>query len=172
MGTQKVLEREAVRVVLIDGLGQVLLLHTRDLSDENFGSAWELPGGGVESGESFFAAACREIKEETGIELDETTLAAPKWRRDVVYTYRGERRLQHESIALARIKDIAPAVSTTFRVAFEPEDHFEYRWWAPRDIASSRELFFPRSLPIQLPRILHGEQIVEAVEVWREGKGE
>lgn len=168
MHTQSAVERQAVRVVLIDARETVLLLHTRDLSDRNFSSAWELPGGGVEKGESFFAAVYREIKEETGIELDKASVAAPTWRRDVLYTYRGERRLQHECITLVRIPDAAPAVSLSQRVALESEDHFEHRWWSPPEIASAHELFFPRSLPTQLPRLLQGEEIIEPLEVWQE----
>jgi 8-oxo-dGTP pyrophosphatase MutT (NUDIX family) len=166
MNGKHCVERDAVRLVLTDAQGSVLLLHTRDLSDSSFGSAWELPGGGIEPEESFLAAACREIKEETGIELDETCIARPMWRRDVLYTYRGEQRLQHESIAIARLDRVAPPVSTSLRVAFESEDHFEHRWWLIRDIANSSELFFPRSLPRQLPRLLRGEEIIEPLESW------
>lgn len=166
MNSKQLVERDAVRVVLVDAQGSILLLHTRDLSNSDFGSAWELPGGGVEAGESFVAAAAREVKEETGIELDATCIAPPTWRREVVYSYRGEHRLQRESIALVRLKCVAPAVAATLRVAFESEDHFEHRWWASLDIETSSELFFPRSLPKQLARLLRGEQIVEPLEVW------
>lgn len=166
MSSKDLVEREAVRVVLVDAQGSILLLHTTDLSNANFGTAWELPGGGVEPGESFVAAAAREVREETGIELDTSCIAQPTWRREVAYSYRGEHRLQREAITVVRLECIAPAVSTTLRVAFESEDHFEHRWWLPLDIARSSELFFPRSLPIQLARLLQGEQIVEPLEVW------
>lgn len=166
MSNEPLVERDAVRLALVDAHGSILLLHTRDLSVSDFGNAWELPGGGMEPGESFSAAACREIREETGIELDEACIAAPTWRRDVLYAYRGEQRLQHESIAVARLADVEPAVSANLRVAFESEDHFEHRWWPPQAIAASSELFFPRSLPLQLPRLLRGETIVEPLERW------
>lgn len=102
MRAEPFIERHAVRLVLLDAEGSVLLLHTRELSNPAFRSTWELPGGGIERGESFVAAARREIREETGIELDEACIAAPRWRRDVQYSYRGERRLQHEHKSVYR----------------------------------------------------------------------
>jgi 8-oxo-dGTP pyrophosphatase MutT (NUDIX family) len=160
------IERTAVRLVVLDADHNVLLLHTRDLSSAAFGSAWELPGGGVEPDETFHAAARRELREETGLELGDGALAPPTWRRDVLYTYRGERRLQHELIAVARLDTSAPLISAALRVAHEVEDHFEHRWWRQQEIVASDELFFPRSLPLQLPRLLQGAEIVEGCEEW------
>jgi 8-oxo-dGTP pyrophosphatase MutT (NUDIX family) len=164
--TQAFIERMAVRLVVLDVNESILLLHTRDLSDNTCGTAWELPGGGIESNESFFEAASRELGEETGLDLAEGLLAAPTWHRDVIYSYRGERRLQHESIAIVRFNFVAPAIVTSARVAFETEDHFEYRWWRSQAIANARERFFPGSLPLQLARLLKGETITEPLETW------
>ncbi|MDO8302724.1 MAG: NUDIX domain-containing protein [Sedimentisphaerales bacterium] len=48
--------------IITDNEGRVLLCHRRDYD------LWNLPGGGVEAGESPWGALVREIKEETGLE--------------------------------------------------------------------------------------------------------
>lgn len=51
-----------VFAIIIDSQERVLFCHRRDYD------FWNLPGGGVESGESPWDALVREIKEETGLE--------------------------------------------------------------------------------------------------------
>lgn len=48
--------------IILDDQGRVLLCHRRDYD------LWNLPGGGVEAGESPWQALVREVKEETGLE--------------------------------------------------------------------------------------------------------
>jgi ADP-ribose pyrophosphatase YjhB (NUDIX family) len=49
--------------IILDEQGRVLLCHRRDLD------VWNLPGGGVESGELPTEAVIRETKEETGLDV-------------------------------------------------------------------------------------------------------
>ena len=48
--------------IIFDEQGRVLLCHRRDMD------LWNLPGGGVESGELPTDAVIREVQEETGLE--------------------------------------------------------------------------------------------------------
>ena len=62
----------AVDVWRVSGsLFQFLVLHRALWGDEFEGDwAWSTPGGGLEPGEDPHAAAARELREETGLELE------------------------------------------------------------------------------------------------------
>jgi hypothetical protein len=122
------LERAAVRVVLVDSSGAVLMLSTRDASN----------------------------------------LSEPLWHRDVLYTYRGERRLQHESVCVARIVGTAPAIDTKGRDTVELEDHLYHRWWRIDELLASGERFYPRSLQRHIEGLLAGHRVDDPLESWDE----
>lgn len=50
--------------VIADEDGRIVLVHRKD------NNLWALPGGGMELGESIQEAAIREVKEETGLEVE------------------------------------------------------------------------------------------------------
>ena len=58
------------RVVVLNGRQEVLLVHhnrSRRGSEDRF---WVLPGGDIEPGETSAQAAVREVREETGVEVE------------------------------------------------------------------------------------------------------
>ena len=59
--------RPAARILLIDAEGRVLLFR---FTPDDRPPMWCTPGGAVDPGESYAAAARRELWEETGLDLD------------------------------------------------------------------------------------------------------
>jgi 8-oxo-dGTP pyrophosphatase MutT (NUDIX family) len=159
-------ERDVVRLVVLEARGRVLLLHVRDATQPEFGTAWELPGGGIETGEDYVQAAIRELREETGLEIAPECIDAPHWRREVSYVYRHVHRQQHEIVVAARLTQEAPPIGGQNRFDAEKDDVLGAQWWSLQDIAASRERFYPKSLAKLLPAFLRGEAISEPLEVW------
>lgn len=159
-------ERSAVRVVLQDAQGCVLLLRVQDLGRTDLAPWWELPGGGIEGDESIQATAARELGEETGIMLDPMAFSQPLWTRDCTYQHRGRRILQHEQILVARVQDRAPELMTGGRTQTEVDDILGHRWWTVDELRSSTERFFPGRIPEMLDDLLVGRQVEEPFELW------
>lgn len=69
VGSLIIFSRPRVRVMVIDAQGRVLLVRNW-LNPEH----WALPGGGRRPGESPAAAASRELREETGVNIEPAQL--------------------------------------------------------------------------------------------------
>ena len=64
--------REVAKVVIIDDSNRVLMLKRSNYVDKYAGE-WDLPGGHIKVGEEFEIGMKREVKEETGLEIFNTT---------------------------------------------------------------------------------------------------
>jgi len=159
-------ERTSVRVVVVDRSGRVLLFRTVDPSNPALGTWWELPGGGMEPGESVAVTAARELAEETGFTVGPEEFSAPSWTRAATYLRRGRRVLQHELVVSLRLGLDGADPAPDNRTPEELEDYTGHRWWAVDEVAQSAERFFPGRLPRLLEPFLAGERIVEPFEWW------
>lgn len=159
-------ERRAVRVVVHDGAGRILLLRTRDLTAPELGDWWELPGGGIDAGETYLDAALRELREEAGIIATANQVGPPAWRRTASFRYRHYRRLQHEVVVRVALDGVGPPVSDAERLDYEKEDFFDFQWWTVADIQASVARFYPGRLPSLLASFLEGQEIDEPFELW------
>jgi 8-oxo-dGTP pyrophosphatase MutT (NUDIX family) len=142
--------RQAARVVLLDPNDRVLLLSARDPYDPVKGAWWELPGGGMESGEASAVAAARELYEETGI--DGVEMGPCVWRHDARFTFAGIRFDQHEHIHIARCAGfeadyLPPGLEALEAMAFQG-----YGWWTVAELASLTVI--PPWLATELPGFL------------------
>ena len=78
--------RAGAFVVIFDEQRRVLLCHRRDFD------AWNLPGGGIEEGESPWHAAIRETREEVGLEIEIVRLTGLYWKpktSELVFNFEG-----------------------------------------------------------------------------------
>jgi 8-oxo-dGTP pyrophosphatase MutT (NUDIX family) len=160
----KVIERSVVRAVVLDIRDHMLLFHTHDPTYPEFGTWWELPGGGIDSGETYREATVRELAEEAGLVVTPDQVGQPSWRRRATFRYRGERRINNEVIVPVRVPVVGPAVDGAGRVDFEDEDYFDFRWWPVSEVIGSRDNFYPGRLPELLGPFLAGEAIDEPFE--------
>lgn len=150
------MRRKAARVVLFDDQGRVLLLEASDPVDPGKGSWWELPGGGIEAGESSAEAAVRELHEETGI--DQVDVGPCVWRQHSRFTFAGINFDQQERIHVAHVRPGGPVPDvTSYRPAgleaLEVMAFKGQRWWEPAelvDLVQSGGRVIPAWLPGQL----------------------
>lgn len=161
-----VIERSAVRMVVLDADDRVLLFHTRDTVHRELGEWWELPGGGIDPGETYVDAAIRELREETGIIAGPSQIGPANWRRRASFRHRHRRHLQDEVIVALRLQVPGSAIDESQRLAYEREDYFAFRWWPTPEIVNSGERFYPGRLPTLLTAFLHGDTIDEPFELW------
>jgi 8-oxo-dGTP pyrophosphatase MutT (NUDIX family) len=153
-------------VVVVDSQGKVLLFHTKDPTYPELGTWWELPGGGIEDGESYREAAVRELAEESGIVVGGPAVGVPNWRRRASFRYRGKRYLNAEVVVTVRLEVAEPAVVGDGRVGFEDEDYFGFRWFTVEELVASQDQFYPGQLPKLIVPFLAGEEIDEPFEEW------
>ena len=125
MGTKRTRRpyRLGVGAVLFDRRGRVFVARRIDTASE----AWQLPQGGIDSGENPRAAVLRELKEETGLGatglqdagLTQRYAILPQWRQR--YAPGVQENIEHVYfLALPAESDIT----------FNPVEHSEYGWYS------------------------------------------
>ncbi|MFL6101437.1 MAG: NUDIX hydrolase [Actinomycetales bacterium] len=138
------LVRQAARVILVDEQDRVLLVHGRDPARPDRPTWWITAGGGQDEGESAEDAARREVREETGIVLDE--LGPVVLRRSVEFDFEGVHVRQHEVFFLVRVGTGDVRLDTSGWNDIERRALLELRWWRGQDLAVTDDVVYPEGL--------------------------
>lgn len=150
--------RESARLVLVNERDEIFLFRHDyrepvDPAQTEVRRYWVTPGGGVDPGETWEAAAVRELWEETGIEG--VPLGPWVWSRTTDMVLFGTLGRSVERYYLVRVEGVT--VSTANQFDHEREVYRQHRWWPLADLAASDETFFPEGLAAVLEPLLAGE---------------
>jgi 8-oxo-dGTP pyrophosphatase MutT (NUDIX family) len=155
------LRRAAARVVLLDRAGRIFLVNSEDPADHRKPAWWEIPGGGMDPGESSEDACRRELLEETGI--TDIEMGPCIWVQHVEFDFGGLHFDSNERIHVAWCDG----------GEFRPR-HLEYleaaaflgaQWWLLDDLVASEVPVLPTRLREFLPPVVRGELPPEPIDI-------
>lgn len=139
--------RPAARILLLDPGGRVLLFRFDAPDRPPF---WCTPGGALDPGETYAQAARRELREETGLDLDP---GAEILRREVEFvTIEGVPVSADERYFLVRTA--GSEIDTAGHTALEQRVMTRWRWFDRAELAAHDEPYFPEDLIDILDRII------------------
>jgi 8-oxo-dGTP pyrophosphatase MutT (NUDIX family) len=133
--------RRAGRVIVLDPDGRVLLFRYDDGPPN--GRHWSTPGGGLNDGESYPAAAQRELIEETG--WTDVPIGDEVHSRALTMGYGKRIVRQHERFFLARV-DVARREVADVAGMHASDGIAAWHWWTLTEIDGSDEVIWPRGL--------------------------
>ena len=133
--------RLAARVILLDPDDRVLLMRYDDGPPN--GRHWSTPGGGLDPGEDYPAAAARELAEETG--WHDVDLLGEVRRRTFDMEHARRMVRQHERFFLART-DQACRVIRGVEAMHASDGIAAWRWWTLAELEATEEAVWPAGL--------------------------
>lgn len=137
-------ERKAARLLVISPSRDVLLfkfLHKDGaLAGKNY---WATPGGGLEDGETFHAAAIRELREETGIQVN-TVVGPVADRRFSTLLPSGETVFAVEQYFVVHVD--SQIISSSEWTLHETQVMADHHWWSALELRSTGETVWPEAL--------------------------
>ena len=131
--------RPAARILLVDGAGRVLLFRFDVPGRPPF---WVTPGGALDPGESYATAARRELREETGIDVDPGPEVA---RREVEFVTVEDVEVSADE-RYFRVDVDGAEVDAAGHTELERRVMTRWRWFARDELARHDEAIYPVDL--------------------------
>ena len=136
-------QRPAARILLVNRDGHVLMFR---FTPDDRAPIWCTPGGAVDPGESYEAAARRELWEEVGLDID---CGAQVAQRTVDFrTFEGVDVTADERYF--RVDIDTCKVSAGALTALEQRVLDRHHWFSPADLADWPETLYPQDLAAML----------------------
>lgn len=156
------LRRPAARVVLLDQANRVFLMHGSDPMRPEKGTWWEIPGGGIEPGESSQEAAARELYEECGFR--DVKVGPCIWTQYVefdfaMYHFKSDERI-HIALTSESSEWNPQGLEALEAAAFE-----DAQWWSIDDLVAAKVQTLPNRLLEFLPDIIAGNIPAEPIDI-------
>jgi 8-oxo-dGTP pyrophosphatase MutT (NUDIX family) len=159
------LRRNAARVVLLDSVGQVLLLRARDPANHVKPPWWEIPGGGIDPNETSADCAARELFEEAGI--TDARIGPCVWTQEAQFSFGGLHFDQFESVHIAWIDRVGTEddYQPAHLEALEALAFHGHQWWELDALLACADPVLPYRLREFLPHLVRGELPDEPVDI-------
>ena len=137
-------QRNAARLLVINPARQVLLFRFQHKGDALDGcDHWATPGGGLEEGETFEAAAIRELHEETGLHIDAVGTSVAE-RSFSMMLPSGETVLSVERYFVVHAD--GERLTRDGWTADETRVMTEHKWWSVAELQETAETVWPENL--------------------------
>jgi len=153
--------RRAARVVVLDPQDRILLINAVDPARRDGPGWWEIPGGGIDPGETSEEAVRRELWEEAGIR--DAEIGPCVWVQSVQFTFAGWHFDQDEWVHVARCDGTASGPKGL--EALEVLAFGEQRWWTLDELLAQQ----PRTIPYRmiefLPDLVSGVHPAEPTDI-------
>ncbi|CAB4687197.1 MAG: NUDIX domain-containing protein [Actinobacteria bacterium] len=153
--------RRAARVVVLDPLDRILLINASDPLHRNGPGWWEIPGGGIDHGESTEEAARRELWEEAGIA--EAEIGPCVWFQRVQFSFGGWHFDQDEWVHIARCEGVSEGPQGL--EALEVLAFGEQRWWTLEDLLEHQPRTIPYRMAEFLPHVIGGQFAGDPIDI-------
>lgn len=151
--------RPSARVFLVNKREELLMFN----EPQGGRSFWFTPGGGINESESASAAAVRELREETGIDVTEMQLGPMVATSGGDTEYRDEALWSMDSFFFLRVDEVD--IDYSGMEDYEAGQIQSHRWWDLADIETTSDTVLPLQLTSLVRRLLAGESWSEPIHL-------